>query len=169
MPSSFAHAAVAVIANPVLAKADRRPAVIWIAACAAAAPDLDAIGWVIHGGSGGLPSAHRGVTHSLFVALAAAALATLVSRYRWPLASVARTFGYFALVIASHGLLDCLTSYGDGVELLAPFVRDRFTSPWQPFAGLGSELLCLWLPAILFLYFNVGGFAKRPVARGWRR
>jgi inner membrane protein len=173
VPSSIAHAAVAVIANPLLERGDRSPALLWLAAGAAAAPDLDAVGWVLAGGHGGLPVAHRGVTHSLAVATVAAAVLVVLWHRGWiratrhssrsrPLRSPERAFLYFAVVIASHGLLDWLTTYGDGVALLAPFSQQRFSAPWLPFDGLTSEVLCLWLPALVFLSFNVGGFRSRP-------
>jgi hypothetical protein len=73
VPSSIAHAAVAVIANPLLERDDRSPALLWPAAGFAAAPDLDAVRWILNGG-GWLPDAHRGVTHSLVTALATSAV-----------------------------------------------------------------------------------------------
>lgn len=72
-------------------------------------------------------------------------------------------FLYFALVIASHGLLDSMSSYGDPVALLAPFSWLRYKPSWMPFRGLISEMVVLWLPALLFIAFDIGGFRKRPL------
>jgi membrane-bound metal-dependent hydrolase YbcI (DUF457 family) len=160
VPSSIAHAAVAVIANQVLDRADRKTSMVWVAAIAATAPDLDTVGWVFRGGHGPLSVAHRGISHSLFVAAIAAALMTAVWNWRRPLHSPARTCGYFALVIASHGLLDWLSSYGDGVALLAPFANQRYGFYPSLFDGLLSEVLCLWLPAFVFIRLNVGHFRE---------
>jgi inner membrane protein len=164
MPSSVAHAAVAVIANQVLDRGDRTRAAIWLAAMAAVAPDLDTVAWVFRGGDGPLSPSHRGVSHSLTVAVGAAAALTILWHRRRPPQSTARTFSYFALVIASHGLLDSLTSYGSGIALLAPFSARRFSSPWSLFDGPVSEMLCLWLPALAFIRLNIGGFRKGQVA-----
>lgn len=164
MPSSVAHAAVAVIANQVLARGDRTRTAVWLAAMAAVAPDLDTVAWVFRGGRGALSPGHRGVSHSLAVAVGAAAVVTILLHWRRPLQSTARAFSYFALAIASHGLLDSLTSYGSGIALLAPFSARRFSTPWSLFDGLVSEMLCLWLPALVFIRLNIGGFRNGQVA-----
>ena len=160
MPSSIAHAAVAVIANPVLDRGDRTRGIVWLAAAAAAAPDLDTVGWVFRGGRGPRSPEHRGISHSLLVAVSAAAVIKILWHWRQPLRSAARTFLYFALVIASHGLLDSLSSYGSGVALLAPFSAHRFSTPWSLFEGPLSEMLFLWLPALVFIHLDIGGFRK---------
>ena len=158
MPSSLAHAAVAVIANPVLDRNDRNPRVLWTAAVVAVAPDLDAVGWLF---DGQMSPNHRGTSHSLVVAFVAAAALTVLWQWGRPVQSPARVFAYFALVIASHTALDALTSYGNGVALLAPFSARRFSAPMTLFDGPTSEMLCLWLPALLFIRMNVGGFRKQ--------
>jgi inner membrane protein len=164
VPSSIAHAAVAVIANPVIDRADRSRGLVWVAAVAAVLPDLDTVDWVLRGGRGLLSPAHRGISHSLLVAfVAAAVITTLWHRIRL-LQSPARACGYFALVIASHGMLDWLTTYGDGVALLAPFSSKRFSSSWSLFGGPISEILCLWLPALIFTRLDIGGFRRGPTA-----
>jgi membrane-bound metal-dependent hydrolase YbcI (DUF457 family) len=116
VPSSIAHAAVAVIANPLLDRNDRSLGLLWPAAGFAAAPDLDAVPVIL---GRGMPFAHRGVTHSLAAALIAAAVIVTLRHKNQPLRSLPRAYLYFAVVIASHGLLDCLTTYGEGVGLLA--------------------------------------------------
>jgi inner membrane protein len=163
LPSSVAHAAVAVIANQVLARDDRTRTAVWLAAAAAVAPDLDTLAWVVRGDRGLSPS-HRGVSHSLAVAVAAAAIVTILWHWRRPLQSPARAFSYFALAIASHGLLDSLSSYGSGIALLAPFSDQRFRTPWSLFDDIVEELVCLWLPAFVFIRLNIGGFRKGQVA-----
>ena len=164
MPSSIAHAAVAVIANPVLEGHDRTRGLIWLAGAAAAAPDLDTVGWVLHGADGPLSAAHRGVTHSLAVAVAGALIGVALLQWHRSLRSPARTFAYLALVIASHGALDCFVSYGPGVALLAPFAGQRLKAPWRVFDGLLTEIVCLWLPALIFIVLDIGGFRSRSGA-----
>ena len=39
------------------------------------------------------------------------------------------------LAIASHGVLDAFTTYGEGIQFLAPFTTVRYWSPWQPLGG----------------------------------
>ena len=73
---------------------------------------------------------------------------------------------YFALVTASHALLDALTDGGLGVALLAPFSNERFFLPWRPievspigpgfFSARGvsviaSELRWIWVPSAIFV------------------
>ena len=75
-------------------------------------------------------------------------------------------FAYLFLATASHGLLDAMTEGGLGVAFFSPFNNRRYFLPWRPvgvspvavlrffaprgFAILQSELLWIWLPAILF-------------------
>jgi inner membrane protein len=82
---------------------------------------------------------------------------------------------YFALVTASHGVLDAFTSGGPGVAFFAPFDDTRYFFPWRPipvsplasrfFSEWGwhvfrTEMLFIWLPlaAIMLL-----------VRQRWRR
>jgi inner membrane protein len=75
-------------------------------------------------------------------------------------------FGYLFLATASHGVLDAITNGGLGVAFFSPFDNTRYFLPWRPvrvspigvtrfftppgFAILQSELLWIWVPAILF-------------------
>ena len=71
-----------------------------------------------------------------------------------------RLWLYFTLATLSHGLLDALTSYVEGVAFLSPFSSQRFFAPWRPFRTGGTfvgvrgfianELLFGWLPSLLF-------------------
>jgi inner membrane protein len=102
-------------------------------------PDLDVIGMRL-GVPYGATWGHRGATHSLAMAIAAAGvLALLVRRAHpwWPFAPIA------VAVLASHGLLDALTDGGRGVALLWPWTDHRFFFPWRPIpvAPIGARLL----------------------------
>lgn len=121
MPLPVAHALVgASIAEGLLpGDANHRRLKVLAVAGLAVAPDLDFIlVWIL-----GLDRDwHRGFSHSLVAAAllgATALMRTGAARYReWAVASMA---------VASHGLLDALTTVdGRGVQLLWPFWLERF-------------------------------------------
>jgi len=136
-----------------------------LAAGAAILPDFDAVGYVIgfrqhfHGVFG-----HRGITHSLLFAAAAATAAGFLIRRAQPAAN--ETWRIVLAVFAagvSHGVLDALTNGGSGVAFFAPFDNARYFFPLRPirvsplrasalFTTRGitvmrSEVLWVWLPA----------------------
>jgi membrane-bound metal-dependent hydrolase YbcI (DUF457 family) len=39
------------------------------------------------------------------------------------------------LAIATHGALDALTTYGEGIQFLAPFSEYRYWAPWRILGG----------------------------------
>lgn len=81
------------------------------------------------------------------------------------------TFGFVFLSIASHGLLDAMTTGGLGVAFLSPFSNERFFLPWrvilvspigvEPFLSsrglevLRSELLWIWAPSAFLAMLGV--------------
>ena len=79
---------------------------------------------------------HRGFTHSLVFALAVAlTLALSLGRRRL------REAASYGLAFASHGVLDFLTAKeGGGVELLWPFVGERFRLGWWGLSEVPSRL-----------------------------
>src|SRR3954470_6466342 len=135
MPSSIGHAAMAILLRPILPPQERNAATIGFAAAAAAALDIDAIGRPFGGGDVDFMGGHRAITHSVTAAVVIAAIGAVVLVGRGRASSVKAVFPYLAAVIMSHGILDMFTSYGDGVELLAPFSTTRFASPWKLFFG----------------------------------
>ena len=92
-------------------------------------PDLDYLG-VAMGLPNEGPLGHRGAAHSLLPALVVGLLAALLApRWgvsRWRLGLVA------GLVVASHALLDAMTTGSRGAPLLWPFTFHRFAMPWRP-------------------------------------
>ena len=166
MPSSFSHAAVALALAPAFWRPGAPRGVWLLGALAAAAPDLDVVGF--HSGiEYGHPLGHRGFTHSLaFAALFSAALARLALPRPGPSFSLARTWLYLFLAVASHGPLDMLTDGGLGVALFSPFTNARYFFAFRPIAVsplgvqalfgahgaevLKSELLWVWAPASVF-------------------
>ena len=95
-------------------------------------PDADAllIRWIPYGH----PFGHRGFTHSLFFALVVGIVtASLAVRYKWDSGhSFLKLAIFFALITASHGLFDAMTSGGLGVAFFAPFDNTRYFLPWRP-------------------------------------
>jgi inner membrane protein len=112
---------------------------------------------------------HRGFTHSLvFAALLGAAFTTLTVRHdaagQPDQAYRRRLWLAFALATASHAGLDSLTTYGDGVALLAPFDWALLTAPWHPLGSpdaargrgpvirslllFANEAVWVWIPAL---------------------
>lgn len=140
---------------------------VWVAGVVCSmVPDLDVIGFrfgVQYGDFWG----HRGFTHSLVFASLLGGVVALIAFQRG-VAGIERfpLFAYLFLVIASHGVLDAMTNGGLGVAFFSPFDNTRYFLPWRPvrvspiaitrffttrgFAILESELLWIWLPAILF-------------------
>jgi len=129
-------------------------------------PDLDVIGFrfgIRYGDFWG----HRGFTHSLVFAFLLASVVALVL-FRRGVSGIGpfALFTYLFLATASHGLLDSMTNGGLGVAFFSPFDNTRYFLPWRPvrvspitvtrfftprgFAIIQSELLWIWLPAILF-------------------
>jgi inner membrane protein len=166
MPTIITHAAVGAGLSVLLPTMRRRGLVAVLSAGLAMLPDADVIGLPL-----GVPWtsiwSHRGISHSLVVAIVAGlAFAWLLSRDlarapARPRDAPARLAAYFVLVAASHGLLDALTDGGLGVAFFAPFSARRFFFRWRPIAvsplGLAffseqglhvleSELYWVWLP-----------------------
>lgn len=166
MASAFTHAVVALsigswFYRPSISKS------VWIAGMTSAVlPDLDSIGFRFH-----IPYAslwgHRGFTHSIvFAGLLASSLTMLLLRLGKPQIKPLPLLIYLFLATASHGILDATTDGGLGVAFFSPFSPHRYFFPWRPiqvspisitrfftsrgFAVLQSELLWVWVPAILF-------------------
>ena len=164
MASAFAHAVAGAALWP-LFRDDEAPRRTWLAGAALAViPDLDVIGFRFGIAYGDLLG-HRGLTHSLLVAgLCGGAVGAMITpratpRTRWHVCS------YLMLAMASHGLLDTMTTGGLGVALFAPCVDTRYFLPWRPIAVspigirpflsmrglaiLGNEALWVGLPSLV--------------------
>ena len=162
MPTILTHAALPVIVGWA-AGGHRIPKRLVVAgAIAAVLPDLDVVAFRL-GIPYGAPLGHRGISHSLAVALlfgmlAASAAPSLRSR-RW------LAFLFVALAAASHGLTDMLTNGGRGVAFWWPLSDDRFFAPLRPIdvsaigvrglqngsilGTVASELMWLVVPAFV--------------------
>ena len=106
-------------------------------------PDADVLAFSL-----GIPYAHpfghRGATHSLAFALALGMLvwAGLRARGR-PAAEAARSGVLAGAVVASHPLLDAMTTGGLGVALWWPLSTERIFASWRPIpvAPLGRDMV----------------------------
>ena len=121
-------------------------------------PDADVVGFAL-----GIEYAdtwgHRGASHALaFAGLVAGAVCLM-----WRAARSAGAFLFLAFAMASHGLLDAMTSGGLGPALLWPVSDARIFAPITPirvspigadfFSARGvvtlvSELTLVWLPCL---------------------
>lgn len=132
MASSWTHAvtAVAIAATIVPTSVPRR---VWVVvALCTVLPDVDAIGRPFGRGDVAWLGGHRALTHSLLFAATLSALVN-VTVLRLSSGVQARLLLWLALTlaIASHGVLDSLTNYGEGIQFLAPFTGARYWSPWR--------------------------------------
>jgi inner membrane protein len=152
-----------------------------LAALCSVLPDLDVLGLYLGIPYGALWG-HRGLMHSfVFAAIAGTVLSLFVScpwRERWKPALL------FFVIMASHDVLDALTSGGLGIAFFSPFDRHRYFFPWTPIrvspigvsrffskrgaAVLWSEVRWVWIPALalgLFLRFRQSSGGSTRTAR----
>ncbi|MDF0606531.1 metal-dependent hydrolase [Neisseriaceae bacterium TC5R-5] len=180
MPTIFSHAVagscIAYLALPAKAPPAQRNKALWLCALLAMLPDLDLLTLKL-GIAYTSPWGHRGFSHSIAFAVAAAAMAALLSRQLWQRLgfSLATAWLLLSLVILSHPLLDMFTDASYGPAWLLPWGKERYLADWRPITGaplslhrwLGqqgwrvftTELLYIWLPCSL-LYLT-----KRQLVR----
>lgn len=131
-------------------------------AVASVLPDLDVISFRL-GIAYAHDLGHRGLSHSVVIALLLGLLAASIAAGLD--SSRLRAFGFVFLAAASHGFLDMCTNGGLGVAYFWPFSGDRFFLPVHPIRVspiglhdflsarglrvLASEALWVWAPAAL--------------------
>jgi inner membrane protein len=129
MPMTTTHALLPIAVAVAVA---RRPVpwrLVIVAAIAAAAPDVDGLFKRLLGIPPHSIYSHRGVTHSLIVAIAAGLLAAAC--HRW-LRVRALTAGLIVgAAMASHGVFDMMTDGGQGVAYWWPFSSARWFADWR--------------------------------------
>jgi len=148
-----------VLASPMLGRARITTRLLWGAAIAAVIPDLDAVGRPFHRGDVAWLGGHRADTHSIFFALLVGAAVWIFGRWS-PQRERRIIASYVTVVILSHGILDALATYGEGVAFFAPISMTRWKAGWQPFNGIVVEVLVLWLPALLLYQFWIKRTAR---------
>ncbi|MEZ4452993.1 MAG: metal-dependent hydrolase [Nannocystaceae bacterium] len=164
--ASFGHVAVGLAAGAYLAgegppgPARRRRLALACAGMIALSllPDLDVIAFRF-GIPYEAPFGHRGASHSLAAALG---IGGLVGLWR------PRIGLWAALVVASHGLLDTLTTGGRGVALLWPLVDDRYFAPWRPIPVSPIGLRMLSARGLAVVTAEVVIFAPLWIYALWR-
>jgi inner membrane protein len=170
MPTFITHAIIGIAGASVVSSKETAKRVWPLSLICSCLPDADVIGFLLD-----VPYehalGHRGFFHSLtFALLMGIGIGLVFFRDRkvfsqeWWLLT-----GYFFVLTASHGLLDCLTRGGFGIALLAPFDNSRYEFWWQPFeaAPLGisrwftswgfrvikDELVWIWIPLSILVYW----------------
>jgi inner membrane protein len=164
MPTIISHAAVPLALGIGLGE-KRIPRALLIAGIAASMlPDADVVLFRF-GATYQDVWSHRGFAHSLGFALVIALAAAYLLRKRAP-PFVTSVFVFIS--IASHGLLDMLTSGGHGIAIFWPITADRYFYDWRPIqvapimgpefvsrftsraaALLRTEVLWIWVPAAI--------------------
>ena len=178
MPSVVSHA-IAAVAIGGVAVSGRSRATLWaLGAICAIVPDLDVVSFFF-----GLPYGHilghRGLSHSLLVAVVLASIVTAVVCRTLPARpSALRLWTFFFLATASHGFLDSMTNGGLGVAFFAPFSETRYSLRWRPivvspisvygFVGrrglivMWSERGWVWQPAALIFLAGLALWRSTP-------
>ena len=121
-------------------------------------PDLDT---PLLGAEGHSACSHRGLSHSLLFAATAAAIVAWVlalDRGRLVASRFAGLLALFALVVASHGVLDAFTDGGSGIMFLWPFSEERFFWSRRPIAVA---------PLSIELFFSEWGWAVLKSEMRW--
>ncbi len=167
MATVFSHAIAAAALGAAATAPKKISARFWIlSVICSALPDADVAGFYF-GVRYGSMFGHRGFTHSLFFAVLLGCLVAL-SFFRQHTQGAQRVglIIYFALVTASHTLLDAMTDGGLGVALFAPFDETRYFLPWRPievspigpafFSPRGmevivSEIVWIWTPSLVLI------------------
>ena len=125
---------------------------------------------------------HHGINPFNLLCFAAGFFDTVMAFFRNEGLSHKRTIllaSYFALITASHSILDGLTNGGLGVALLAPFDNSRYFFPFRSidvspiglaffrergYTVIKSEIIWVWVPALSVILLKVllgGTFVKK--------
>jgi inner membrane protein len=172
VPSIFSHAVAATALGRWYPRR-RLPARFWLwTAVCSMLPDVDVVSFAFGVPYGDLLG-HRGLTHSFFFAILLGVVVARLVATRSADDEAALGYGtlavYFAVVTASHGVLDALTNGGGGIAFFAPFVRTRYFFPWRPIEvspiGVGffsargmvvllSEFGWIWMPAAVVAFLG---------------
>ena len=158
MPTIMTHAAIPLCLGIAMGRNVVPPKIVAAGMVLAILPDADVLGFAMD-----IPYAaewgHRGASHSITAAFVVAAVFTALLK---PQRSVV-AFLFLWIAMASHGLLDTLTSGGLGAGLWWPWTEERIFAPVRPIlvspigveaflserglAVLASEVKWVWMPA----------------------
>ena len=144
MPYPVSHAAAGVAVALMLSPEPPTRRILVTSAVLAVIPDLDIAALLLGASDKGLLG-HRALTHSLTFAVVAGAIAALAVSRRPPWSQHRlRYWLILTLATATHGLLDALTSYGQGIAFFAPWSQARYRFPWQPISGRNWPWGAFW-------------------------
>ena len=133
MASIIGHCALGATLGKLLLP-ERRYWPYWLLAAACAfLPDADVIGFKFHVAYASLWG-HRGLSHSLLAAAVVATGAVLGVRGRPGAPAAGRLWLLLFLATASHGMLDAMTTGGEGVAFFSPFDTERYFFGLRPIA-----------------------------------
>lgn len=133
MPMTTTHALLPVAAAVALANRPVSWRLILVAAIASAAPDIDGLFKHFLGVMPGSIYYHRGATHSLFVAVAGGLAGAACHKWLKVRPLVAGVV--IGTAMATHGVLDMMTSSGEPVAYLWPLSSARLFADWRPLAS----------------------------------
>lgn len=125
MASVFGHSIVGFTISKIID--NRNSKLLLIAAIISTMlPDLDVLGFKF-GISYSHPLGHRGFTHSILFAL----LWAIILMYTFGKINKRNWFLVIFLATLSHGILDAMTSGGEGVGFFIPFNNTRYFFPFR--------------------------------------
>ena len=120
--------------------------------------------------------AHRGLTHSILFAFIWSIIILFIFHQKEK-KHYFLLFLFYFLCTASHGVLDAMTTGGDGITFFLPFTSERYFLPWQViqvspiglknfFSEWGLEVLIsefkyIGIPSLLL--FGLGKFLNKSV------
>jgi inner membrane protein len=167
MPSAFSHAIASVALGRVYTTR-KLPIRFWVlSSLCAVVPDVDVLANRL-GYDHTTMLGHRGITHSLFFALAFSGLVTMLF-FRRPIAGMLSRRAllvFFFAATASHAVLDAMVDGTLGVAFFAPLNPSRFFLPWRPivsspiglafFSTAGAttimnEFVWVWIPSLIIV------------------
>jgi len=173
MCTVITHPAVPIALSVLLPADTTSPSLLIAGSACSVIPDLDVIGFSL-GIKYGDMLGHRGFTHSIFFAVALAAVTTSTVFHNSQ-GSHLIIFLFLFLSTLSHPMLDALTNGGLGVGFFSPFNNKRYFFRYRPIKvspigisgffsargveALSSEFRWVWLPSSVF--FALGQFFKR--------
>lgn len=126
MASVFGHAAAAYGLLHVHSRSIFNRTVLFLGICSSIIPDIDVLAYN-YGIMGDHILGHRGLTHSILFGLVWAMI--LVILFHKNESNRLVLFTYYSIVTISHGLLDSMTTGGEGIAFFYPLTDERYYFP----------------------------------------
>lgn len=132
MPSTWTHIAAGFAVGALTVPRPPHKKFWFACAIVSAIPDIDAVGRPFGRGDLAFLGGHRALTHSITFALVFSAGLIVAGKLAEYEKNPLRLWLSLACVGLSHASLDILTTYGEGIALLSPWMPDRFRIASQP-------------------------------------